>query len=1028
MARIKFENNGKKKKSKVVYAVSSIVTIFCIAVFAVIFIKLGTLEHVVTEAQNGGKNKNSKENEDVFSITEYTDVSEQEMRGLWIATTLNIDFPSKEGLSDEQLKGELDSIVLNAYNHGINSIFFQVRPTADALYKSDIFPSSIVLTGIQKEASDVFDCLEYLLNKAGQYGIDVHAWINPFRITMKEEDKEKIISSSPAKKYESMTVDFADGKTYFDPGEPEVRKLVVEGVKEIVEKYPDIAGIHFDDYFYPYPISGAEFDDEASYEKYGGGTDKAQWRRENVNALVKDTYYAVKEINPDCRFGVSVFGIWANEGSDTPTVGSKTSGLEAYSSLYCDALAWARGGYVDYIAPQNYWSTDNTVAPFDDVARWWNAVLDGTETELYMGHAAYKAEDFPAGEIVGQVEMCRTLSKYNGSIFYGYESICKNSGNVSDDIKKLYVEKNEKKSIESNGKPIKINFPENNSYVNTSKTYILGSCDSGYPIEMNGKAVSKTNDGYFGEYVDLKQGKNVFEFVQNGKTETLVVNYGAKNSGSAGVSKYKTMDGMEVIGGYPGGSTWLNVGDALSVSCVAPAGSVVEAKVGGMSVILQPTINPPEESEYMYEKYVGTLRPSAFASDDETVSLGTLIFTAERNGEKAEQKCGLISQRGENAYAYAEVLNDYTHTKVGTSSSFYDDFLPSSKGMRDYVTGVSDGYCKLRFGGYIKESELMITTGNPLLLNTILTTAVEVVSTDTTNNKCNSTDIRFGVTENIPVDVDFRGENGAMRIIIYNTDTTIIPQFEIPKNPLIKSIVGKKGTRENMLIYTVTLKDNNNFYGFDIVYENGCMIVKLNNPQSLKSGDKPLEGKVIVVDAGHGGADIGAPGPGDVPESVLNRRIADELVKCLEELGATVHESRKNDETVDLYARMDFLNDLTPDMAVSIHHNSIAGSANALKAKGFMALYSNNSGVLLAQTISDTVCEKLGRTQKPTAYQQLAVARNHRFPSTLLEMCFISNVEEYQWSITEGNCKKSAEAIADGILEYYKIGEKYLEY
>ncbi len=1020
MARL---NNNNKKKTILPYIISSVLTVVCLGAAAALFLHMGVLDGLFPMAQS-----QQTMAEDEGEKIDFTEVSTLEMRGMWIASNVNIAFPSQPSLSQEELKAELDSIVENAYSLGINSLFFQVRPAADALYKSELFPSSIYLTGTQKNTDDSFDCLGYLLEKASAKNIDVHAWVNPYRASMNDADLDKLSPMSPVKVYSDYTVRYADGKTYFDPAEPEVRKLIVDGVKELCINYPTLAGIHFDDYFYPYPSGEADFDDEDSYAAYGNGKDRAEWRRENVNTLIKETYDAVKSIDEDMEFGVSVFGIWANKGSNTPVEGSNTNGLEAYHSLYCDALAWAKGGYVDYLAPQNYWSVNTVAAPFDDVARWWNANLDGTGVDLYMGHAAYKSGEYPEGEIYRQVEMCRTLSCYKGSIYYGYGEICSNMGKVAEDITRLNSKKISRTTLPSTGQELRITYPSNNTYVNTSKTYIIGSSDPAYPLTMNGQAVSKTTGGYFGAYVELGQGKNTFEFSQNGKSKTLVVNYGSKNNSGASSSSYKTMEKMEITNPYPASTTWLKPGDRLTVSCVAPAGSTVTARVGGMSVVLSPTINPPANSKYMYEKYTGTIVPSQFAKEGEIVNLGTLTFTAEKGTEKATLTASPISQRHEDAYSYAEVINDYTHTKVGTNTSFYDDFLPSSKGMRDYIKEYTNGYCKLRFGGYVKEDELAITYGKPLLLNTILTAAVEVVSTSTINNECNTTDIRFGVTENVPVDVDFRGENGEMRIIIYNSDTSIIPEVEVGANPLVESVKGDKGTRDNMIIYTVTLKNSKVFYGFNIVYENGCMIVKLNNPQTLKEGDKPLEGKKIVIDAGHGGSDIGAPGPGDIPESVLNRNIADELVKNLKALGANVIESRENDETVDLYARMDYFNEHNPDLIISIHHNSVAGSTNALKSKGFMALYSNNSGILLAETLSDTVCRELSRLQKPTAYQQLAVCRNHRFPSALLEMCFISNVEEFQWSIDEGNYKRSADAITEGILEYYRIGEKYLEY
>lgn len=1011
----------RNSKMKIVAIVLSFLITLAVAVFcAVTFFEFGKdnadkAKAVDTLAQNS-------ENEEI----DFTEVSTLEMRGMWIATASNINYPSKTGLSKSELEDELCEIVKNAHSLGINSIFFQVRPACDALYNSELFPASRYVSSVEGETVDGFDSLEYLLQCAKKYNIDVHAWINPYRVTMNEQELDSLAETSIAKLHPEYTVTYADGKTYLNPGIPDVRQLVVDGVCELLEKYPSLSGIHFDDYFYPYPTGDAQFDDEEEYLLYSEGKTKDNWRRDNVNLLVKETYNAVKSINPECDFGVSVFGIWANKGSDTPIEGSETKGLEAYFSTYCDAITWANEGYVDYIAPQIYWSFDNSVAPFDDLARWWNAKLDGTGVDLYIGHAAYKSSEYDEGEISKQVEMARTLSSYKGSIFYGYDNICKNIGNVADDIKSIYSEKIPRENAKSTGSGIEVSFPDNNSYTTASKTYVLGSCDPAYPLYVNGNAVSKTKGGYFGLYLDLDDGKNTFVFSQNGKKTTHIVNRGVETG-----KTYKadnSLDGMSISSVYPSGLTWLGEGEGINVSCIAPAGSVVFASVAGTEVALSPTLFLEGEGEYIYEKYVGELNVPSLLENTSTKLLGNVEFSATLNGKSASATGGEIRQNSEDLFVYAEVVNDYTHTKVGTSSSFYDDFLPSSKGMRDYVVSASNGYCKMRFGGYIKEENLKFTYGKPLQLNTILSAVVDVNVKDTTNNKNNSTDIRFSVTENIPVDVDFNGPNGEMRIIIYNTDTSIIPDVTVKANPLVTSVVGKAGTRENMLMYYVTLKDKTNFYGFNIVYEDGCMIVKLNNPQTMSSGDKPLSGKTIVVDAGHGGTDIGAPGPGNSPEKVLNQNIASKLAEKLRTLGATVVESREDDTTVDLYARMDILNDICPDIAISVHHNSVAASANALKARGFVALYSNNSGISLADTVADVVCETLSRDKKPTAYQQLAVARNHRFPSALLEMCFISNVEEYEWSITSGNDEKSAQAIVDGILTYYRNQEKYLEY
>ncbi len=1009
--------NRNKKKNTAAYIVSAIISLVCIAGLSVFFFYMGQKNNTVTEAQN---NENS--------INTSVQISGQrEMRGAWIATAININFPSKSALSEKQLKSELDTILENASSVGLNTLFFQVRPTADALYKSDIFPASKYVSGENGKAPDNdFDCLAYLLEQSKKYNIDIHAWINPYRVTMYESDEAGLSKNSPAVLCPEYTVKYADGKTYFNPGLPEVRELVVSGVSELVTNYPDLSGIHFDDYFYPYPVGEAEFDDADAYSKYSNGESLADWRRNNVNMLIEQTYKTVKAINPELRFGVSVFGIWANQNNtETYVKGSNTNGLEAYSELYCDALAWAKGGYVDYIAPQDYWSFDTSAAPFDNVARWWNANLDGTGVDLYIGHAAYKANEFEEGEIALQVEFCRSLLTYKGSIFYGFSELCNNDGDNKTRLCKLYESQKYFTLPKSTGQAPVISFPGKDSAVTTANTYILGSSDAAMsPVIIDNAPVSRTKEGYFSTYMPIANNQKQITLSQDGTDYSHAINtVYAKTSPYT----YKTMQTFEIGETYPQDSMWLNVGDTLKLGCAAPAGSIVTATIGGMTVKLNPTINPPSESAIMYEYYTGSVTPSTFAKDGEVVTLGTLVFEAQNADQKASKEVCLISQAGKDAYCFVEVNEDYTHTKVGTTTSFYDDFLPSSKGMRDYAVALKDGFYKLSFGGYVSEDKVTLNSGRMLNENKLLSARVEVSCTDTSNNDNNSTDIRIGITENIPVDVDFR--EGFMRLIIYNTDTSYIPEFEIDKNPLIESIKGGKGTKPGMVIYKVKLKDDKNFYGFNIVYENGMLIFKLNNPQTLYNSEaKPLTGKTIVVDAGHGGTDIGAPGPGNKPEAVLNYEIASRLAQNLRALGANVLETRGKDQTSNLYERMDFLNAACPDLAVSVHHNSVPANANAQKSRGFVALYSNNSGVLLAETVSRTVCKSLNRLERQYYYDQLAVARNHRFPSALFEMCFISNVEEYQWSISEGNYDRSAQALTDGILDYYAAQEAYLEY
>ncbi|MBE6587735.1 MAG: hypothetical protein E7647_04890 [Ruminococcaceae bacterium] len=367
-----------------------------------------------------------------------------EMNGVWIASISNIDFPSRPDLTKSELKAELDSIVENTAAAGLDTIFFQVRPSSDALYKSEIFPVSKYLSS---EGKLTLDCLEYIIKAAKKEGISVHAWINPLRVAV-GGTTDDLPKDHPAKANPSWCQKYADGKIYYDCGIPKVRELVADGIREIVENY-DVAGVVFDDYFYPYPYyetdeegnkTVAAFADGDTFSNYGTEYDDiGDWRRNNVNCLVELSYKTVKKEDKDCLFGVSPFGIWKNGYGDES--GSATRGSQSYFDIYCDSLAWAEGGYVDYIAPQLYWTADTPAASYTALTEWWAMSLEGTGTAFVVSHAAYRYDEWesPSGIMTSQVENAKGYDVYRGSIFYGYDEIVRNKEGITDELKKLYI-------------------------------------------------------------------------------------------------------------------------------------------------------------------------------------------------------------------------------------------------------------------------------------------------------------------------------------------------------------------------------------------------------------------------------------------------------------------------------------------------------------------------------------------------------------------------------------------------------------
>ena len=304
------------------------------------------------------------------------------------------------------------------------------RALLDALYPSEIFPWSKYLTGKQgTQPANGFDPLAYWVEAAHKRGLELHAWINPYRITKgKQAEWDSLVSTHPAKKNPEWTVQYTDGNYYFDPGLPEDRDLVVQGAVEIAKNY-DIDGLHMDDYFYP----GKDFPDSKTYEAYGKGfSDIADWRRDNVNQLVRRLDKELHQVNKEIQFGISPSGIWANRSTDPR--GSNTNGSEHYASNYADSLYWIENGLVDYIIPQIYWEIGHKLADFATLADWWDQAVKGEDVKLYIGMGAYRCADDPVGvwkttdPLFASMDYLKDKQNVSGCVFFRYGSIPAVSG------------------------------------------------------------------------------------------------------------------------------------------------------------------------------------------------------------------------------------------------------------------------------------------------------------------------------------------------------------------------------------------------------------------------------------------------------------------------------------------------------------------------------------------------------------------------------------------------------------------------
>ena len=365
----------------------------------------------------------------------------REFRAVWIATVANIDYPkkvsSKKVAIEEQYKNLLDQYE----KLGFNAVVFQVRPAGDAFYPTALAPWSAYLTGEQGRGPiPEFDPLEFMVKEAHSRGMEFHAWFNPLRATM-NLDSSALSLKHVYFQHPNWMVRYGR-RYYLNPAMPEVRQHVVDVVAEVVEKY-DIDGVHFDDYFYPYPKKGYEYPDSTDFKFYGASyNNREDWRRDNVNKLVESLSERIKELKPHIKFGVSPFGVWRNKKKD-PFGSDTRAGVTSYDDLYADVVHWMRLGWIDYVAPQIYWNIGYELADYATLADWW-AIQTG-ECNLYIGHAAYKVGEnkveawHEADEMAKQIFFNRSNTKIGGSIYFSSRSILKNPLGLKDTLRSFYA-------------------------------------------------------------------------------------------------------------------------------------------------------------------------------------------------------------------------------------------------------------------------------------------------------------------------------------------------------------------------------------------------------------------------------------------------------------------------------------------------------------------------------------------------------------------------------------------------------------
>ncbi|WP_375418325.1 glycoside hydrolase family 10 protein [uncultured Hymenobacter sp.] len=365
----------------------------------------------------------------------------RELRGMWIATVENIDWPNQRGEAPEQYRREYRRLLDAGQRAGLNAVFVQIRPASDAFYKSRLEPWSKWLTGQQGRApAGDDDPLPFLIREAHQRGLEFHAWFNPYRATM-DSVTTRLARNHPYRQHPEWFLRYG-GQLLYNPGLPEVRRHIMAVILDVTRRY-DIDAVHFDDYFYPYPVSGKVFHDEAAFRDHNPDSLRslADWRRQNVNILIRDLHDSLRVTKRWVKFGISPFGVWMNksahpDGSDT------RAGQPSYSNLYADSRLWLKEGWIDYILPQLYWSTKFRLVPYATLLEWWTRHHYGRH--LYIGHGTYRMLEStrsdtawrnPA-ELLRQIQLNRTFGEESsGSVFFSAKSLLANPLRTTDSLR-----------------------------------------------------------------------------------------------------------------------------------------------------------------------------------------------------------------------------------------------------------------------------------------------------------------------------------------------------------------------------------------------------------------------------------------------------------------------------------------------------------------------------------------------------------------------------------------------------------------
>ena len=950
-----------------------------------------------------------------------------EFRAVWVTTVINLDFPSRTGLSNQELKNEIDSIVNHTRSLGLNAIILQVRPEGDAIYNSNIFPWSRYLSGTQGVAPAYgFDPLEYWIQQAHAAGLELHAWINPYRVThttTRITDVNLLHPTNPARINPSRAIAY-QGALFLDPGLPENNQLVIDGIIEIIENY-NVDGIHLDDYFYP----GINFPDNATFARFGAGRSREDWRRDNVNELVKGIQQAIRETRPEVRFGISPFAIWQNDTSDPR--GSATRGNESYRTMFADTRRWVKEGWLDYINPQIYWYKGFEIADYRVLLSWWADVVRGTDVDLYIGLAAYR-EDFGRpnweGEIIRQLTLNDTLypDVIRGNVFFRHSNLL---GSVGDQIRRHYANRTTHvipaittPSVTLPVAPIMRNLtvaqPSRDVTVTERGYNFFGTSNPDVPLLMNGNPVTnRTPEGFFSIFANLSAGVNTFTFTQEGQT-SITRNVTSRTAVPAAIP---TMPSPAITNVFPSSVEYVSAGDTITFRATAPVGASINVRINGTTLELT-----DDHAERNATLGTGSIYQTTFSSTYQVpqnssqrpiVDLGNPTYTMIFNGVTHIAHAAPVKLINRNAPFYATVTAETAWVFPGPTSTGGTNWL-LLEGQKDAVTAISRNgeWARLSTGMWI-ETEHISKELKSERVPSVLSGGVYIQG-ETADI------IRWQASHYPAINITYDGSE----FKIYFPLQTGVPHIGLTNENISERTMFSSmriGNRANGVpYYAFTVKEDTRIEGYYVSFADGEFTVTIRKPRRLAPGNRPLSGFTFVIDAGHGAHDPGAVGMmgGAFAEKHINLINSIKLGDRLEALGATVIQTRSSDVFLTLQERVEISRQAKPDMFISVHANATAETTNATEIRGITFWYRNPNSRRIADHFTSELfnVNPLTTRNRNPHNANFFVVRPAWTPSVLVEASFMNNIQDFAWMINPRYQNELADRTAMAILSYFE--------